>query len=340
MHILLTGGAGYIGTHTLVELIAKGHTPIVVDSLANSSQVALDRVAKITGVSTPFYHVDCTDKTALGKVFDQHPIEAVIHFAGLKAVGDSVAQPLRYYRNNINSTLTLCEVMQEKDVKKLIFSSSAVVYGDPQELPLRETSPVGTGITNPYGQTKYMIEQILRDIATADPEWHIASLRYFNPIGAHPSGLIGEDPNDTPANLLPYISQVAVGKLDKLRVYSGYETADNTGIRDYIHVLDLADGHIAALEHLNAHKGYVAYNLGTGQGTSVFELLHAFEKACNKEIPYEVAGRRPGDVDACYADPSKANKELDWHTTRTIQDACADAWRWQSQNPNGYKSTA
>jgi UDP-glucose 4-epimerase len=335
MHILVTGGAGYIGSHTVIELLGKGHEVTVVDNLSNSSEESLRRVEKITSHSIPFIELDVCDKQKLDGVFASNKFDAVIHFAGLKAVGESVAKPLEYYRNNIDSTLTLCEVMQEHDVKKLIFSSSATVYGTPEELPLKETSRVGTGITNPYGQTKYMIEQILTDLAIADQSWQITLLRYFNPIGAHESGLIGEDPNGLPNNLLPYVAQVAVGKLDKVRVFGNdYETGDGTGVRDYIHVVDLARGHVAALNHLQ--NGTAIYNLGTGAGVSVLEIIKAFEQSADKEIPYEITDRRPGDVAACYADPSLAQKELGWQAERSIEQACKDSWKWQFYNPNGY----
>lgn len=334
-HILVTGGAGYIGSHTTLELLEKGYQVTVVDNLSNSSQESLRRVEQITGKSVDFRQLDLCDKTSLEKIFAQQSFDAVIHFAGLKAVGESVAEPLKYYQNNLDSTLTLCEVMKAHSVKQLIFSSSATVYGTPEELPLQETSRVGVGITNPYGRTKFMIEEILRDVSAADPSWQITILRYFNPIGAHESGLIGEDPNGIPNNLLPYVSQVAVGKLDKVRVFGNdYGTPDGTGIRDYIHVVDLAQGHVAALEH--AKSGVTTYNLGTGRGVSVFELLHAFERAANKTIPYEVVARRPGDIASCYADASLAKKELGWHAQKTLEQACEDAWRWQSKNPSGY----
>lgn len=335
MKVLVTGGCGYIGSHTAIELIADGHDVVVVDNLSNSSQEALRRVEKTTGKEIPFYEIDCTDQEALNRVFKEHKIDAAIHFAGLKSVNESVSKPLAYYRNNIDSTLSLCEVMQAHGVKKLIFSSSAAVYGTPEELPLTENSRTGSSITNPYGQTKFMIEQILRDLSVADPEWQITLLRYFNPIGAHESGFIGEDPNDIPNNLLPYVSQVAVGKLKKVRVFGNdYDTVDGTGVRDYIHVVDLARGHVAALNHLQG--GAAVYNLGTGRGTSVLEAIHAFEKAAGKEIAYEIVDRRPGDVASCYADCSKANKELGWKAEKTFEEACADAWHWQSQNPTGY----
>jgi UDP-glucose 4-epimerase len=337
MNILVTGGAGYIGSHTVIGLLSEGHDVTVVDNLVNSSEESLRRVGKITGKTVPFHQFDLCDKPQLDKLFDGNSFDAVIHFAGLKVVGESVAKPLEYYRNNIVSTLTLCEVMQQHGVKKLIFSSSATVYGTPDELPLKETSRVGAGITNPYGQTKFMIEQILRDLAIADPAWHITLLRYFNPIGAHESGLIGEDPNGLPNNLLPYVAQVAVGKLDKVRVFGDdYDTPDGTGVRDYIHVVDLAKGHVAALNHLA--NGTNTYNLGTGNGVSVLEIIEAFEKAAGKTIPYEIVARRPGDIAACYADCTKANQKLGWKTEKLLEDACRDAWRWQSHNPDGYKA--
>jgi UDP-glucose 4-epimerase len=338
MNVLITGGAGYIGSHTLIELTAAGHEPVVVDNLSNSSKESLVRVEKITGKKIPFYELDCMNKAALAAVFGKHTIDCAIHFAGLKAVGESVSQPLRYYRNNIDTTLTLCEVMQDKGVRKLIFSSSASVYGEPERLPLDETCRTGIGISNPYAQTKFMIEQILRDLVMADPTWQITILRYFNPIGAHGSGLIGEDPNDVPNNLLPYIAQVAVGKLEKLQVFGNdYDTPDGTGVRDYIHVVDLARGHLAALKHLPSAGHVALYNLGTGKGASVMELIHAFEQASGKQIPYAVVARRPGDWAAAYADCARANRELDWKAEKTIEDACADAWRWQSRNPNGFR---
>lgn len=338
MNVLVSGGCGYIGSHTVIELIANGHDVVVVDNLSNSRQEALKRVEQITGKQILFYEIDCADKTALSRVFDENKIDAAIHFAGLKSVGESVSKPLAYYRNNIDSTLSLCEAMQSHGTKKLIFSSSATVYGVPDKLPLTENSRTGIGITNPYGQTKFMIEQVLRDLSVADPEWEITLLRYFNPIGAHRSGLIGEDPNDIPNNLMPYISQVAVGKLDKVRVFGNdYATPDGTGIRDYIHVVDLARGHVAAFQHI--HKGADVYNLGTGRGVSVFEAIHAFEKAAGKEIPYQIVGRRPGDVASCFADCTKANHELGWKAEKTFEEACMDAWRWQSRNPLGYKAS-
>lgn len=336
MNILVTGGAGYIGSHTTIELINNGHRVIVVDNLANSSPESIKRVEKITNSQIPFYEIDVRDKKALEEVFLNNQIDAVIHFAGLKAVGESVAKPLEYYENNIDSTLCLLKVMQKFSVKKLIFSSSATVYGTPLELPLLETSRVGVGITNPYGQTKFMIEQILSDLAHANPSLEITALRYFNPIGAHESGLIGEDPNGIPNNLLPYISQVAIGKLEKVNVFGNdYDTPDGTGVRDYIHVVDLARGHVAALDHMK--PGFETYNLGTGVGVSVLELISAFSKACDKDIPYQIADRRAGDIASCYASSQKAEQELGWIAQKTIDDACADSWRWQSKNPNGYE---
>ncbi|HJP96707.1 MAG TPA: UDP-glucose 4-epimerase GalE [Candidatus Saccharimonadales bacterium] len=338
MRILVTGGAGYIGTHTIVELYERGHEVVVVDNLSNSSAVALERVGKLVGQEIPFVQVDCCNKDAFKKVFEQYKFDAAIHFAGLKAVGESVSKPLQYYRNNLDSTLTLLELMQEFDVSKLIFSSTACVYGDSKELPLKETTRVGLGITNPYGQTKYMIEQILRDAAAANSKLHVTTLRYFNPVGAHASGTIGEDPNGIPNNLMPYISQVAVGKLEKLHVFGNdYNTADGTCLRDYIHVIDLAQGHVAALEHLNA-TGFTIYNLGAGRGVSVLEMIHAFEEASGQKVPYDIVERRAGDAVASFADVSKAKKELGWETHKTLHDICADAWNWQSHNPNGYKS--
>lgn len=335
MKILVTGGAGFIGSHTVVELLKNGHDVTIVDNYSNSSPIAIQRVQDITGKTVAAYDIDLTDASNVRQLVMDSGFEAVIHFAGLKAVGESIEVPLSYYRNNLDSTLSLCEAMQEKGIRKLIFSSSATVYGTPEELPLTEKSRVGVGITNPYGQTKFMIEQILRDLSVSDKSWKITLLRYFNPIGAHESGLIGEDPNDVPNNLLPYISQVAVGKLEKVRIFGNdYETPDGTGLRDYIHVVDLARGHVAALNHIKS--GAEAYNLGSGHGTSVLEAIHTFEKASGKKIPYEVVGRRAGDVASCYADCSKANKELGWKAEKNFEQACADAWHWQSLNPNGY----
>ena len=336
MNILVTGGAGYIGSHTIIELIKNGHSVIVVDNLSNSSRESITRVEKITNSKIPFYEIDVRNSEALNEIFSSNSIDAVIHFAGLKCVGESVSKPIEYYENNIDSTLVLLKTMQKFSVKKIIFSSSATVYGTPSELPLTESSRVGVGITNPYGQTKFMIEQILRDLSIADSSFEIIALRYFNPIGAHDSGLIGEDPNGKPNNLLPYISQVAIGKLEKVNIFGNdYETPDGTGVRDYIHVVDLARGHVAALS--NMKSGFDTYNLGTGIGISVLDLINAFSKACGKEIPYCISARRPGDIDACYASSEKASKELGWKAKKTIDEACADSWKWQSQNPNGYK---
>lgn len=336
MNILVTGGAGYIGSHTLIELINHGHTVIVVDNLSNSSRESLRRVETITNTTIPFYELDVRDIDALDKVFISHTFDAAIHFAGLKSVGQSVSQPLEYYSNNIDSTLSLLGAMKKYGVKKLIFSSSATVYGTPEELPLKETSRVGVGITNPYGQTKFMIEQILRDLSMSDNSLEITLLRYFNPVGAHSSGLIGEDPNDVPNNLLPYVSQVAVGKLEKVSVFGGdYDTSDGTGVRDYIHVIDLAKGHVAALKY--SLPGIETYNLCTGRGVSVLELITAFSQAAGKEIPYEIVPRRPGDVASCYATAKKANEKINWIAEKSIEEACKDSWRWQSKNPNGFK---
>ena len=338
MRVLITGGAGYIGSHTIVELCAAGHDVVVVDNLCNSSEESLRRVERITGKSIPFFRVDCTDGQSLSAVFSKTKPDAVIHFAALKSVNESVAQPLRYFSNNVNSTLVLCQVMQQHGVKNLIFSSTAAVYGTPSELPLRETSSAGQTVTNPYGRSKYIVEQILHDLKASDPTWCITILRYFNPIGAHKSGLIGEDPHGIPNNLLPYISQVAVGKRSVVHVFGNdYDTVDGTGVRDYIHVVDLAKGHLAALEHLETGNAINLYNLGTGHGTSVMQLIHAFEKACGHDIAYEISPRRPGDVAACFANAEKAAQELGWKAQKTIEDACVDAWLWQSQNPHGYE---
>ncbi len=335
MNILVTGGAGYIGSHTLIELIEAGYTPVVVDNLSNSSPEALKRVEKITGAKIPFHKLDLRNEKELEKVFAEHKFGAIIHFAGLKAVGESVKKPLEYYSNNIDSTLSTLKLALQYKVPKFIFSSSATVYGTPEELPLKETSRTGVGITNPYGQTKYMIEQILQDVVAANPNLQITILRYFNPVGAHESGLIGEDPNGLPNNLLPYVSQVAVGKLPEVGVFGDdYDTPDGTGVRDYIHVVDLAKGHVAALK--SAQNGVSVYNLGTGQGTSVLELINAFSKAAGKPIPYAIKPRRPGDIASCYASGNKALSELGWKTELTINDACRDSWRWQSGNPDGY----
>ena len=332
---LVTGGAGYIGSHTLIELINNNFEVVVIDNLANSSRESLRRVEQITGHEIPFIEADVRDQSALDDIFTTYSIDSVIHFAGLKAVGESVAKPLEYYDNNLVSTMTLLEAMREHSVKQLVFSSSATVYGSPSELPLRESSTVGVGLTNPYGKTKYMIEQIIQDYCAADPAFEATILRYFNPIGAHQSGQIGEDPNGIPNNLLPYVAQVAVGKLQSVGVFGNdYDTPDGTGVRDYIHVVDLARGHVAALQHMKA--GTNVYNLGTGSGTSVLEIIKAFSKACSRDLPYEIKPRRAGDIAACYADCSKAERELGWRAKLSIEQACADSWRWQSQNPNGF----
>ena len=337
MNILLTGGAGYIGSHSALELLEAGHDVIVVDNLSNSSRESIRRVEEITDKSIAFYQVDVCDKHALTEVFEKHQFDGVIHFAGYKAVGESVEKPVEYYRNNLDSTLTLLDVMKKHDVKKLVFSSSATVYGEPSELPLTEDSQVGVGITNPYGWTKYMNEVILRDASTADAELEVTILRYFNPVGAHASGRIGEDPSDIPNNLLPYVAQTAVGKREFVSVFGDdYDTPDGTGVRDYIHVVDLALGHLAALEH--SSQGVSVYNLGTGNGTSVLELIRAFSEAAGKEVPYKIVERRTGDIAACYASPDKAARELGWRAQKSIQEACEDSWRWQSQNPNGYSA--
>ena len=333
--ILVTGGAGYIGSHTLIELINNNFEVVVIDNLANSSRESLRRVEQITGHEIPFIEADVRDQSALDDIFTTYDIDSVIHFAGLKAVGESVAKPLEYYDNNLVSTLALLEAMRKHSVKQLVFSSSATVYGSPSELPLRETSTVGVGLTNPYGKTKYMIEQIIQDYCAADPTFEATILRYFNPIGAHQSGQIGEDPNGIPNNLLPYVAQVAVGKLQSVGVFGNdYDTPDGTGVRDYIHVVDLARGHVAALQHMKA--GASIYNLGTGSGTSVLEIIKAFSKACGRNLPYDIKPRRAGDIAACYADCSKAERELGWRAELSIEQACADSWRWQSQNPNGF----
>ncbi|OQP10743.1 UDP-glucose 4-epimerase GalE [Geobacillus thermoleovorans] len=336
MAILITGGAGYIGSHTCVELLNGGYDIVVVDSFTNSKPESLRRVQEIAQRDFPYYQADLLERDALEAVFAKHSIEAVIHFAGLKAVGESVAVPLLYYHNNITGTLLLLDIMRQYGVKNIVFSSSATVYGMPDQVPIAEDFPLRP--TNPYGRTKWMIEEILRDLYVSDPSWSIALLRYFNPIGAHPSGRIGEDPNGIPNNLMPYITQVAVGKLKELRVFGNdYPTIDGTGVRDYIHVVDLAIGHVKALEKVLAATGVEAYNLGTGRGYSVLEVVSAFERATGVTIPYKIADRRPGDVAVCYADPTKAERELGWTATRGIEDMCRDAWRWQSQNPNGYE---
>jgi len=336
MKILVTGGMGYIGSHTCVELLNLGMEVVIVDNLANSNPEVLNRVETITGKRPLFYEVDVCDETALSKVFDEHAIDCVIHFAGMKAVGESVAMPERYYTNNLGSTLTLCRVMAQHSVKRIIFSSSATVYSGDNEMPLQETSKTGN-CTNPYGWTKYMGEQILRDIAFADKEWSVVLLRYFNPIGAHSSGLIGEDPKGIPNNLMPYISQVAVGRRDHLSVFGNdYDTPDGTGVRDYIHVVDLAKGHVAAISYAMAHSGSEVFNLGTGTGYSVLDMVNAFASVNNVAVPYEIVARRPGDLATCYANPAKSLEKLGWKAEKNLEDMCRDAWNWQEGNPNGY----
>jgi UDP-glucose 4-epimerase len=333
--ILVTGGAGYIGSHTCVELLSGGYEVVIVDNLVNSKMAAVRRIEELTGRAPAFHKVDLLDADALAGVFAAHRVDAVIHFAGLKAVGESVEKPLAYYHNNITGTLTLVKQMRANGVKRLVFSSSATVYGDPHTVPITEDFPLQA--TNPYGRTKLMIEEILRDLALSDPEWQIVLLRYFNPVGAHASGRIGEDPNGIPNNLVPYISQVAVGRLAELSVFGDdYDTPDGTGVRDFIHVVDLALGHLAALRRLTANPGLVTYNLGTGRGYSVLEMVKAFETACGKSLPYRIVARRPGDIGTCYADPTKAKSELGWEAKLGIDAMCADAWRWQTLNPEGY----
>jgi len=336
MKLLLTGGAGYIGSHTCVELLKLDIDVVVIDNLSNSSYRALERVKSITNKEITFVEADVRDKEVLRSIFKEGDIDGVIHFAGLKAVGESNEIPLRYYDNNLNSTITLLQVMEEFNCKNLIFSSSATVYGNPDKLPITEDFPLS--VTNPYGRTKLIIEDILRDVFKAKYNWNIVLLRYFNPVGAHPSGLIGEDPNGIPNNLLPFISQVAAGKLDKLSIFGDdYNTPDGTGIRDYIHVVDLAKGHVAALQKLKIGSGLSIYNLGTGRGYSVLEMVNAFSKVNKVKIDYQIVGRREGDVAACYADPAKANSELNWKAEYGLKDICKDAWNWQSKNPSGYK---
>jgi len=335
--ILVTGGTGYIGSHTCVELIEAGYQVVVVDNLSNSNEIALDRVAEITGTKPEFIHCDILDAETLKLVFKAHQPEAVIHFAGLKAVGESVQKPLWYYRNNVSGTETLLSVMQEAGVKNIVFSSSCTVYGAPQTLPITEDFPLGA--VNPYGQTKLTIEYMLKDLAASDPDWNISILRYFNPAGAHPSGLMGEDPLGIPNNLMPYISKVAIGELEELSVFGDdYPTADGTCIRDYIHVVDLAKGHIKALEKLEQNPGVITHNLGTGRGYSVLEVIKGFESATGRKVPYRIVGRRAGDAPAVYNDPDLAHRELGWKAQLGMADMCADAWRWQQKNPKGYSS--
>ena len=338
MKILLTGGAGFIATHTCVELMAAGHDVVVVDNYVNSQPEALRRVEEIAGRPVKAYEADVCDRAAMDKIFSENRFDAVIHFAGLKAVGESVHKPLEYYRNNLDSTLTLCETMRRHGCKRIVFSSSATVYGVPDEVPLREDM-FCKGCTNPYGWTKYMIEKILQGIVTADPEWSVVLLRYFNPIGAHPSGLIGEDPRGVPNNLMPYISQTAIGRLECLNVFGDdYDTPDGTGVRDYIHVMDLARGHVAAIAYMAEHPGESVFNLGTGKGYSVLEMVHAFETANHVHVPYRIAPRRAGDLPTVYACPDKSARILGWHAQYSLEDMCRDSWNWQTHNPNGYET--
>ena len=335
--ILVTGGAGFIGSHTVTELIGAGFEPVIVDNLANSSEKVVERIEKITGVRPKLIVADLLDRDALEKVFSENEFEAAIHFAGLKAVGESVRKPLEYYHNNITGTLVLCDVMRAHGCKKIVFSSSATVYGDPAQIPITEDCPLGQ-TTNPYGATKAMIERILTDLQKADPEWKVILLRYFNPIGAHASGLIGEDPKGIPNNLVPYVAKVAVGQLEKVHVFGNdYDTPDGTGVRDYIHVVDLAKGHLAALRAMDRLEGVNIFNLGTGTGYSVLDIIHAYSKACGKELPYVIDPRRPGDIAVCYSDPAKAREVLGWTAELTLDDMCASSWKWQSGNPEGYR---
>lgn len=336
MTVLVTGGMGYIGSHTCVELLELGMDVVIVDNLVNSSAEAGNRIEQITGKPVTFYEFDVRDREKLDKVFESHNIDCVIHFAGLKAVGESVKMPLEYYDNNLRSTITLCESMKAHNVKKIIFSSSATVYSADNEMPLYETSKIGE-CTNPYGWTKFVCEQVLRDCVVSDPTWSVVLLRYFNPIGAHESGLIGEDPKGIPNNLMPYISQTAIGRREYLNVFGNdYDTPDGTGIRDYIHVVDLAKGHVAAISYMEEHQGEAVFNLGTGKGCSVLEVVNAFETANNVKVPYRIAPRRPGDLAVCYCSPQKSAEVLGWKALRNIEDMCRDTWNWQTKNPNGY----
>ena len=335
MKILVTGGAGYIGSHTCIELIKSGYEVVVVDNLCNSSLESLKRVEKLTDSDIPFHRIDVRDKAGLTRVFEQYSIDGVIHFAGLKAVGESVEKPIEYYDTNVGGTFILAEVMRDFNCKTFVFSSSATVYGDPHTVPIKEDFPLS--VTNPYGRSKLMVEEFLQDVFVSDDSWHIALLRYFNPVGAHKSGLIGEDPNNIPNNLIPYISQVAIGKLEKLSVFGGdYDTPDGTGVRDYIHVVDLAKGHLKALQALKSRSQVLTVNLGTGNGYSVRDMIKAFEKASNREVQFQIVGRRSGDIATCYADPSYAEKILDWKAECELDEMCEDTWRWQSMNPKGY----
>jgi UDP-glucose 4-epimerase len=335
MNILLTGGTGYIGSLTCVRLIEAGETPVLLDNFANSKPAVLDRIAAVTGVRPAFAQADIRDRARLDEVLAQHPIDAAIHFAGLKAVGESVRQPLEYYDNNVHGSRVLLSALHDAGVRTIVFSSSATVYGDARSMPIDEEAP--TQVTNPYGRTKLIVEEMLRDLAVAQPDWSVTLLRYFNPVGGHPSGLMGEDPHGIPNNLMPYIAQVAIGRRQHLTVFGDdYPTVDGTGVRDYIHVLDLVDGHVAALRHRHGQAGVRVYNLGTGRGYSVLEALRAFEQASGRRVPYVVAARRAGDVASCWADPSRAGRELGWRAQRSIEQMCADAWAWQSANPDGY----
>lgn len=336
MAVLITGGAGYIGSHTAIELLNAGYEVVIADNLINSSEIVVDRIKEISGKDFKFYNIDVLDEEKVEQIFKENSIEATIHFAALKAVGESVEKPLEYYHNNLTSTLVVLKVMRKYNVKNFVFSSSATVYGDSKDVPFRESSPLQPA-TNPYGSTKVMNENILRDLYKADNSWNIALLRYFNPIGAHESGLIGENPKGIPNNLMPYITKVAVGELKEVKVFGNdYDTPDGTGVRDYIHVVDLAVGHVKALDKLKTKPGIVTYNLGTGKGVSVLEMIKAVSKACGKELPYSIAPRRAGDIAVCYADASKANKELGWTAERDLDDMCRDSWNWQSKNPEGY----
>ena len=334
MAVLVTGGAGYIGSHTVVRLIEEGFTPIVVDNFSNAKPSVFDRVEEITGIRPVVVHGDIRDRALLDRLLADHGIDAVIHFAGKKAVGESVAMPIEYYDNNVSGTIVLIEAMRDAGVNTIVFSSSATVYGDPASVPIREDFPLAA--TNPYGRTKLMIEQILTDVTVAHDDWSVCLLRYFNPVGAHESGRMGEDPSGIPNNLMPFVAQVAVGRRDHLNVFGGdYPTPDGTGVRDYIHVVDLADGHLAALRHAAGRPGCHVFNLGTGKGSSVLELVHAFERAAGREIPYQIVDRRPGDIAECWADPSRAAEVLGWRAERTIEDMTSSAWKWQTANPNG-----
>jgi UDP-glucose 4-epimerase len=336
MKVLVTGGAGYIGSHTVVELVQAGMTPVIVDNFSNSRREVLGRLEQIVGQAVECHEADVTDRAALKKIVEAVKPDAAIHFAGWKAVGESVKKPLLYYRNNLLSTIVLAEVLQEAGVKQIIFSSSATVYGDPDKVPIPETAALRA--TNPYGQTKLMNEQILKDVAVADNAWKVTLLRYFNPVGAHESGLIGEDPQGVPNNLMPFVAQVAAGRREKLSVFGNdYDTPDGTGVRDYLHVVDLAQAHVKAVQHLDQQSGVAVYNLGTGKGYSVLDMVKAFERASGKKIPYEIVARRPGDIATCYADPTLAGQELGWKANKTLVEMCADTWHWQSTNPNGYE---